>query len=1148
MAPRDYKACSRNPFRYPGRHLRRIVFVLGIAAALTGASSASARFVPIQRHFGELTIPRVRAGVIHVPAAHNDGRIRVIVRLAEPPLAARFARAKSAYGRGQLDVSTASSRAYIAHLNAAQRRAAAALRRAIPSARVSRRFQVVLDGMTVSIPVRRLPKLVSLRFVTKVYPSLQYRPATNESPSIIRADALAHRTGALGDGVKIGVVDTGIDPNHPFLNPGGMSYPAGFPKGGRKWTTPKVIVARVFPGPGSGRLGRVALNPLDPHGTHVSGIAAGREGTDAPPSTDHPSVSGLRGVAPRAWLGNYRVFTVPTAQGEVANTPEIIAAFEAAVRDRMDVVNFSGGGPATDPANDALLQTVTNTAAAGVVPVISAGNDRDEFGLGSAGSPGTAPAAISVAAVTNNHVFTPVLTLVSPAIAGEPKAIPVATGLPAIPNAWTTTDEPLVDVGTLIGRDGTPVERHLCGAASNPNGTSNPLRPGSLTGQIALVSRGFCSFASKTARVKAAGGIGMILVNNRPGTPSVIPIITAVPSAMISDLDGQRIRDALAKTAGRGTIQIDKNIRQIQTNRGGIVTYFSSAGPTAFTHQLKPDLSAPGGDILSSVSRQFDRSGYAVFDGTSMAAPHVTGAAALLVQLHPTWSPQQIKSALMETAGPAWGNTARTAEAPVTLEGAGLANVDAAADPLVLTEPASLSFGDLDVNRSAARASRLVIVSDAGGGGGTWQVELHPQSASAGASLELPGSIEVPPGGEAMLPVVANAAGGAPEGDDYGLIVLRHGTQTRRIPYLFLVTRPAFEGVPAKPLKVWQTGTTRTGVSRVNRYRFPEWAFGPPPGYNVGPAMQEGGAEKLYSTLVKKPLVNLGVAVLGRTDGSLIDPWFLGSPDQNDVQGYAGTPGNVNALMYDYHVDIGAAGAVFPRQQRFYVAVDSGADLSTGKQYPGRYLLKMWRNDVTPPSIKLVTTRVTSGRPLLVARVRDKQAGVDPFSLVIGYRRVLVGAAAYDPDSGLVLFPLPSIAPTVKSGSTEAILVASDNQEAKNVVTVGRNILPNTRFRAAVIKGVRGPAVSWLVPAPGECVRTPRTRLAVVASSTRRVLSVHFYDGKKSIANVKKGAGGIYVADWSVKASDTTKHTLRAVALDRKGRRFTAFRTTHVCK
>jgi len=754
--------------------LRRIALLLCIAAALTVASDAAAGFQHIRRQFGELTVPRVRSGTIRVPAGHADGRVRVVVRLKQPPLAVFESRSLKAARTHRLNISSRSSRAYVARLRSVQRRASAQLRHAIPSARVSRRFQVVLNGITVSLPARALPKLVRLGFVSKVYPSLSYTALTNESPSIMDADILHQRTGALGDGVKIAVVDTGIDHTSSFLNADGMSYPPGFPRGGKKWTTPKVIVARTFPGPGSGRSGRVAVNPLDPHGTHVSGIAAGRSGTDAPPSRDHPGVNDLSGVAPRAWLGNYRVFTVPTPLGNVANTPEIIAAFEAAVRDGMDVINFSGGGPQTDPANDALLDAVANTAAAGVVPVISAGNDRDEFGLGSAGSPGVAPAAISVAATSNRHVFTPVLTLDSPKLSGAPQDVPFLPGLaPPVPNKWAIDAPQIVDVGTMIARDGTAVDRHLCGTPSNPNGPYNPLPAGSLTGSIALVSRGFCSFVSKAERVKAAGGIGLVLVNNRAGGPTTIPVFMDVPSGMVSDLDGQRLREALAASSGRGTIRINSDIRQIQTERGGIISYFSSAGPTSFGHQLKPDISAPGSDILSSVTREFDRSGFAVFDGTSMAAPHVTGAAALLVQLHPGWAPQQVKSALMTTAHPAWSNTARSQEAPVTLEGAGLANVDTASDPLIFPEPASLSFGDLNVNHGSVRASKLVVISDAGGGAGTWDVELQPQSATAGALLELPSTVELAPGGIATLPVVATASGTAAAGDDYGFIVLR---------------------------------------------------------------------------------------------------------------------------------------------------------------------------------------------------------------------------------------------------------------------------------------------------------------------------------------------------------------------------------------
>ena len=219
-----------------------------------------------------------------------------------------------------------------------------------------------------------------------------------------------------------------------------MSYPPGFPKGGKKWTTPKVIVARSFPGPGSGRQGRLPLvRDASFHGTHVAGIAAGAPAL-SPGGPDHPPVANLSGVAPNAWIGNYRVFNVPTRIGYTANTPEIVAAFEAAVRDGMDVINFSAAAPETDPANDAMIETVRNVAAAGVVPVIAAGNARDDYGLGSIDSPGTAPDAITVAASSNAHVFAPSVTRPGRKGAGDaPRhAVPNAlarAGLPRLGHA-----------------------------------------------------------------------------------------------------------------------------------------------------------------------------------------------------------------------------------------------------------------------------------------------------------------------------------------------------------------------------------------------------------------------------------------------------------------------------------------------------------------------------------------------------------------------------------------------------------------------------------------------------------------------------------------------------------------------------------------
>ena len=263
------------------------------------------------------------------------------------------------------------------------------------------------------------------------------------------------------------------------------------------------------------------------------------------------------------------------------------------------------------------------------------------------------------------------------------------------------------------------------------------------------------------------------------------------------------------------------------------MTSFSSAGPEQFGHVLKPDIAAPGGQILSSTLPEFSGgSPFAVFDGTSMATPHVAGAAALLVERHPSWSVQQIKSALMSTAGAAWADTARTTEAPVTLEGAGLANVMAADDPQIFTEPASLSLGVLDINHGAASRGLLLRVQDAGDGPGNWTVTLQPQTATPGTNVAVPSLVAISPGGEADVSVVGSATAAAQPGDEMGFVVLTKGTVTRRIPYYFEVTKPALENVPATELKTFVTGDTIRGENKVSQYRWPSWPFGPPPSYS----------------------------------------------------------------------------------------------------------------------------------------------------------------------------------------------------------------------------------------------------------------------------------------------------------------------------
>jgi subtilisin family serine protease len=911
-----------------------------------------------------------------------------------------------------------------------------------------------------------------------------------------------------------------------------------------------VIVARAFPGPHSGKGGRLPIDRrVSFHATHVAGIAAGDAGTCSPGGRDHPPTCGLTGVAPRAYIGTYRVFNIPTPIGDTANTPEIAAAFESAVRDGMDVINFSGGGAETEPANDAMIDVVRNVAAAGVVSVISAGNDRDDFGTGSVGSPGTAPDAITVAAVSNTHVFSPILAVRTPGAPSVLQQIPIASAAgQRFPGAFGSSPHRLVDVGALTGANGKPVDRRLCGPDNDTNNeASSPLQPEALNGDIALVSRGHCTFISKAIRAGRAGAAGIVLVDNRPGEANAIPLQLPVPAGMISDLDGARLRDYLATTGGTASVTVGSLIQRVNTGRSGIVMSFSSGGPTAFAHLLKPDLSAPGGSILSSTLPEFSGgSPFAVFDGTSMSAPHVSGSAALLLQLHPGWSPEQVKSALMSTAGPAWADTARQQEAPATLGGAGLVDLPRAAKPVVFTEPASLSFQDLNVTNGADSRGLLVRVTDAGGGSGQWQVALESQAATSGASIDLPPLLTIAPGGEADLVAVARASAGAAVGEDYGFILLRQGSVTRKIPYEFYVGRPQLAQLEAKRLVKFQVGTTARGPNRVSSYCCPAAPFGPPPDY-VGAPMDQSGSETLYVTSIDTPVANLGVAVEAAQAGSQVDPWFLGSPNERDVEGYAGTPVNANQLMFDYHVDLGAAGASFPKVQRFWVAVDSSSDEFTHRPLPGAYILRSWVNDVTPPKIRLLTRRVTAGHPTIVARVTDKGAGVDPLSLVIGYRGVLVGAVVYDPLSGIALFPLPSAAAKIPKGRTRVVVSASDFQESKNVDSVGDEIMPNTSFRRVRITGVSGPALTWVAPAENQCVGKT-AGLIVVATSSKRLRSVRFFADGKQVAVDRKGTADLYNGSWKRGSASKGKHLLRAVALDASGRTLAATRHVRVCR
>ena len=377
------------------------------------------------------------------------------------------------------------------------------------------------------------------------------------------------------------------------------------------------------------------------------------------------------------------------------------------------------------------------------------------------------------------------------------------------------------------------------------------------------------------------------------------------------------------------------------------------------------------------------------------------------------------------------------------------------------------------------------------------------------------------------------------------MLLLRRGDIVRKVAYAMLVTRPGLEHAAILPLRQIQTGDTRKGVSNASAYRYPAAAFGPAPNY-VGAPVNEDGAETLYRIRIDEPAVNVGAAVIFSSPGSLVHPWLLGSPDENDVQGYAGTPVNVNNLTIDFPLDIGAAATVFPRTKPYYVSVDSGRNPFTGRSLAGTYLLHAWVNDVQPPLLGLITNRVAAGRPTLALRVIDLGAGVDPYSLVIGYGRALIAAAAYDPVTGIAVFPLPAQAPVLKAGKLLLQASAADFQEAKNVDSVGDELLPNTAFASGNITVVNRPTITWVTPEPRECA-TAQTQLVVIASSTAALRSVRFLDGRKPIATVRRGAAGIYSSVWKRGGAAKGPHTLRAIITDAKGRKAESQRVVRVC-
>src|SRR5216110_367836 len=558
-------------------------------------------------------------------------RLSAIVQLGGDPLSTHSA-TKPAAGK-KIDLNNNAAKSVRAQLAAGRNEFKRWLRANAPRARVTSEYDVSLNAVAVELNGTALQTIAAAPMVLRAGYNGLYHPNLSESYKIINAMDAWNAAGGrsvAGAGIKIGDIDSGIDETHPFFNPSGFSYPSGFPKCDAadssthkvdqncEHVSPKVIVAKVFYNKAN-QQGLDAL-AIDDHGTHTAGIAAGVTGKTA--VVNGVSIDDMSGIAPGAWLGNYNVFP-----GGVLNarSEDILNAVDAAIEDGMDVLNLSLGG-SFHGNNDLLATGLDNAVDAGVVVAVAAGNSGP--GQGTIESPGRARKVITVAASTNKHFV------------GQPFTYPMGGG---------TT------VGAAVG-DFPPLPTSSFGLFFNSQLTAcTSVDPGA-SGNVVVVNRGGCTFSTKVRNAIAAGAIGVVVINNVAGDPTAMAKDGGggdnLPAVMLGKNEGAALRAANPPDASAVA-----TFQEFVTPNQDILAGFSSQGPTAIDLAVKPDVTSVGVNVLSSITCvgkpagcPGDGSGWAFFSGTSMSTPHIAGSAAVLKNLHSSWTPAQIKSALVNRA------------------------------------------------------------------------------------------------------------------------------------------------------------------------------------------------------------------------------------------------------------------------------------------------------------------------------------------------------------------------------------------------------------------------------------------------------------------------------------------------------------------
>lgn len=563
-----------------------------------------------------------------------------IVQLTDPPLASYRGGIEGlaptnpeALGQVKLDPTSEASKAYLAYLEGRHGAVQAAISQALGrSISVSFTYFYAFNGFATALTEQEASVVAGVSGVRDVQKNFTRELLTDAGPTWIGAPAIWDGSGTggapatKGEGVVVGVIDTGVNHDHPSFadvggdgfnhtNPRGRFFGACDPVLGLPFCNDKLIGVYDFTG----------TSPLDDngHGSHTASTSAGNAHSatiNAPTLTLTREISG---VAPHANLITYKACL---AIGSCLGV-SLVAAIDQATADGVDVINYSIGGGPNDPWNDSDSEAFLGARDAGVFVSASAGNSGP--GAETVGSPANSPWLLSVGASTHNRAFLNSLVNMSGGATAAPADIHG--------KSFTSGYGPaaIVYAGDFGDR--------LCGA---------PFAPGTFHGEIVICDRGINPRVEKGRNVKVGGAGGVVLANSEAEGESTIADPHELPAVHIGFKDGQTLKAWVDQGSGH-TATVAGTTANTDAENGDVMAGFSSRGPNKpVPDVIKPDVTAPGVDVLAAVNtvNPAGPAEYGVLSGTSMSSPHAAGSAALVRALRPNWTPAEVQSALMTTS------------------------------------------------------------------------------------------------------------------------------------------------------------------------------------------------------------------------------------------------------------------------------------------------------------------------------------------------------------------------------------------------------------------------------------------------------------------------------------------------------------------